>query len=364
MTDNINRSCRKETFGALSDGRNVDIFTLTNGNGMTVKITTYGATVVSIVVPDRNGQMGDVTLGFDSLEGYLQEGNQFIGATIGRFANRIARGTFTLNGKEYHLGINNGVNHLHGGPLGFDKVLWQAEEPVDANDAKVTMTYVSPDGEEGYPGTMNITIVFTLTDDNELRFEYSAVSDADTLVNLTNHAYFNLDGEGSILDHLLQLNASRFTPIDETSIPTGPLVSVTGTPFDFTRPAKIGNRINNDSDEQLKNGSGYDHNFVCDTDGTLAKIATVYSEKSGRVFEVLTTEPGVQFYSGNFLNGTLTGKNGIVYGKRHGFCLETQHFPDSPNQPSFPDTILKADEKFSSTTIYRFSVADSIPDLG
>lgn len=361
MAENVKRSCTKRPFGVLPDGRAVDIFTLTNSSGMIVAITTYGATVVSIQVPDKNGETGDVALGFDTLEGYLQEGNQFIGATIGRFANRIARGKFTLNGKEYTLAINNGVNHLHGGPLGFDRVLWSAEDPVDRNDAKVTMTYQSPDGEEGYPGNMNVSVTFTLTDENELRFDYTAVSDADTLVNLTNHSYFNLNGEGSILGHQLRLNASKYTPIDETSIPFGSIDSVTGTPFDFTQSAAIGDRIDDPDDGQIKNGCGYDHNFVCDTDGGLSKIATVHSPDTGRVLDVLTTEPGVQFYSGNFLNGTLTGKQGIVYRKRNGFCLETQHFPDSPNQPSFPDTTLKANEKFTSTTIYRFSVSEEMP---
>ena len=361
MADNAKRSCTKQAFGVLPDGRAVEIFTLANSKGMVVTITTYGATVVSIRVPDKNGSMGDVTLGFDTVEGYLQEGNQFLGATIGRYGNRIARGKFSLNGKEYVLAVNNGVNHLHGGPLGFDRVLWSAEEPIDQNDAKITMTYFSPDGEEGYPGNMNVSVVFTLTEDNELRFDYTAVSDADTLVNLTNHSYFNLNGEGSILGHILQLNASRYTPIDETSIPFGSIDSVSGTPFDFTQPAEIGDHIDDPNDEQIKNGCGYDHNFVCDTDGSLSKIATVFSPESGRVLEVVSTEPGVQFYSGNFLNGTLTGKNGIVYQKRNGFCLETQHYPDSPNQPTFPDTTLKANEKFTSTTVYRFSIADKMP---
>ncbi|MBN1578608.1 MAG: galactose mutarotase [Chitinispirillaceae bacterium] len=354
------RQCTRTTFGSMPDGRKVDLFTLTNHNGVTVTITAYGAAVVSIIIPDKNGDMGDIILGFDSLAGYLQKGNPFFGSTIGRFANRIARGKFTLNGKEYTLAINNGVNHLHGGPGGFDKVLWQAENIDRKDDAAVTMSYESPDGEEGYPGAMKATVAFQLTDNNELRFDYHAEADADTVVNLTNHTYFNLNGQGDILDHLLRLNASSFTPIDATQIPTGELRPVAGTPFDFTRPEKIGSRIDRTDDEQIVNGLGYDHNFVCSTNGSLSKAAAVYSPASGRLLEVLTTEPGIQFYSGNFLDGTLTGKRGVIYKKRGGFCLETQHFPDSPNQKLFPSVVLKAGTLFKSTTINRFSVADGI----
>ncbi|MBN1308311.1 MAG: galactose mutarotase [Chitinispirillaceae bacterium] len=350
--------CARTLFGTMPDGRKVDLFTLTNCNGVTVTITTYGAAVVSIIVPDKKGAMGDIVLGFDSLDGYLRRENPFFGSTIGRFANRIARGKFTLNGKEYALATNNGVNHLHGGITGFDKVLWRAENIERKDDAAVTMSYVSPDGEEGYPGTMKVAVAFQLTDNNELRFEYRAEADADTIVNLTNHTYFNLDGEGEILDHLLQLNATSFTPIDATQIPTGELRPVAGTPFDFTRPERIGSRIGRSDDEQIVNGLGYDHNFVCSTDGSLSKAAAVYSPASGRLLEVLSTEPGMQFYSGNYLDGSLMGKGGVIYRKRSGFCLETQHFPDSPNQKSFPSTVLKAGGVFESTTVNRFSVAD------
>ena len=352
--------CTKTDFGTMPDGRKVDLFTLTNKNGMTVTLTTYGAAVVSILVPDNKGVMGDVVLGFDSLSGYLQKGNPFFGSTIGRFANRIARGKFTLNGKEYTLAINNGLNHLHGGPGGFDKVLWSAEEGDNTDEAAVTMSYRSPDGEEGYPGTLTVSVRFELTDNNELRFDYRASSDADTIVNLTNHTYFNLNTDGDILGHLLRLNANTFTPIDETQIPTGEISPVAGTPFDFTRPEKVGARIDRTDDVQIVNGLGYDHNFVCATDGSLTKVAEIYSPVTGRLLEVLSTEPGIQFYSGNFLDGSLTGKRGMVYQKRSGFCLETQHYPDSPNQPSFPTVVLKAGAQFTSTTVNRFSVAKGI----
>jgi aldose 1-epimerase len=360
MIANEKCGCRKASFGFLPDGRNADLFTLTNTNGMSVTLTTFGAAVVSISVPDKNGKMGDVALGFDTIEGYLQETNPFFGSTIGRFANRIARGTFSLNGKQYTLAINNGLNHLHGGPKGFDKVLWRVEGIMDEDKPEITMLYTSPEGEEGYPGTMNVSVNFSLSDDNELKFDYRATSDADTVVNLTNHTYFNLSGSEDILGHILFLNAGNFTPIDETQIPTGEIQSVEGTPFDFTRPAAIGSRINQEEDQQIVNGLGYDHNFVCDTDGSLSRVAAVFAPETGRLREVLTTDPGVQFYSGNFLDGTLTGKKGVVYNKRSGFCLETQHFPDSPNRPEFPSVLLKEGEEFSSSTIYRFSVSDEI----
>ncbi len=351
---------KKEDFGTMPDGRKVQIFTLTNRNGVKVSVTTYGATVVSILTPDRNGIPGDIALGFDSLSGYLQKGNPFIGSTIGRFANRIARGRFTLNGKEYKLAVNNGVNHLHGGIYGFDKVLWNVEEERNTSPASVTMSYFSPDGEEGYPGNLRVTVRFELNDDNELKFDYTASSDADTIINLTNHTYFNLDTKGDILGHILRLNAKYFTPIDETQIPTGEIRVVAGTPFDFTKPEKIGARIDHTDNVQIVNGCGYDHNFVCDTKGGLTKVAEVFSPLTGRLLEVLTTEPGIQFYSGNFLDGSLKGKGGVIYKKRSGFCLETQHYPDSPNQPTFPTAVLKAGVTFKSTTINRFSVAEGI----
>jgi aldose 1-epimerase len=356
------RSCSVAPFGALPDGRQVAIYTLTNKKGSQVAITTYGASVVSITVPDRYGEMDDVALGFDSLDGYLLSGNPFFGSTIGRYGNRIARGKFSLNGKEYVLAVNNGVNHLHGGPGGFDKVLWNARS-IDADEAQVTMTYTSSDGEEGYPGTLIATVRFVFTDRDELEIHYHATTDADTIVNLTNHTYFNLNGKGSVLEHLMQIDAPSFTPIDETSIPLGPIQSVAGTSFDFTSPKKIGKHINLKDDLQIKNGCGYDHNFVFAPGNVLRTVATVISPESGRKMEVLTTEPGVQFYSGNFLDGTLPGKGGTTYEQRSGFCLETQHFPDSPNQPEYPSTVLKPGETYTSTTVYRFGI-ESDPVAG
>lgn len=349
----------RRAFGSMPDGSGVELLTLRNRNGMTVTLSTFGATVVSIMVPDKRGVMGDVALGFDTLAGYIDKSNPFLGATIGRYANRIARGKFVLNGKSYSLATNNGVNHLHGGPGGFDKCLWTVAA-ADESRPSVTMSYNSPDGEEGYPGTMKVEVVFSLSDSNELRFDYRAVSDADTIVNLTNHTYFNLNCQGDILDHLLWINAKSYTPIDNTQIPTGELCAVEGTPFDFTLPERIGARINRVDDIQIVNGSGYDHNYVLEGDGSLARVAAVFSEDTGRLLEVFTTELGVQFYSGNFLEGAPEGKGGVIYRKRSGLCLETQHFPDSPNQPSFPSVVLRAKDNFMSTTIYRLSVADGI----
>ena len=357
MIDAGKRQCTRSPFGTLPDGRPVELYSLENEKGTRVSLTTYGAAVVSIIVPDKNGEWGDIALGFDSLEGYLNPGNPFFGSTIGRYANRIARGRFTLNGKQYSLAVNNGVNHLHGGPGGFDKVLWTAQ-PIDSAMARVTMAYFSPDGEEGYPGTMKVSVQFTLTDNDEFEIRYRAECDTDTVVNLTNHTYFNLECRGDVLGHVLQLDAPSFTPIDETSIPTGVIADVSGTPFDFTRPKTIGQDIDRTDDIQIKNGCGYDHNFVLASGEALRKVATVVSPVSGRQLQVLTTEPGIQFYSGNFLDGSLTGKQGTVYAVRNGFCLETQHFPDSPNRPEFPSTILKAGETFTSTTVYRFTVVE------
>ena len=352
------KSCIKEIFGIMPDGQFSDIYTLTNIQGASVSIIDYGATIVSINVPDKDGVMGDIALGFSSLEGYLQENNLFFGSTVGRYANRIARGKFTLNGKEYTLAANNGVNHLHGGHKGFDKVLWRVKESGENDIAGITLEYVSLDGEEGYPGTLKVSVGFILTDKNELRIDYSAVSDADTIVNLTNHTYFNLDGRGDILGHVLKINANSFTPFDETQIPTGEIKPVAGTPFDFTLPEKIGARINAD-DEQLKYGAGYDHNFILLSSDLRNPAAEAFSPDTDRLLQVFTTEPGVQFYSGNFLGDALADcKDGPIYKRRSGFCLETQHFPDSPNKPMFPSTLLKAGERFTSTTIYRFSVTN------
>lgn len=319
---------------------------------------TYGATLVSLKVPDRAGKFDDVTLGFDSLANY--EGDtHYMGQVIGRYANRIAKGRFTLNGVEYKLAANNGENHLHGGLRGFDKVVWKARPLNTKTGSAVEMTYVSRDGEEGYPGTLTVRVVYTLTEANELKLDYSATTDKDTVVNLTNHAYFNLAGHGAgeILDHLLTVNADRFTPTDPGSIPTGELRPVRGTPFDFRRATAVGARIGQD-EEQLKFGNGYDHNFVVNGRNGVLRLAARASEpKSGRVMEVWTTEPGVQLYTGNFLfpGGEGVGKGGAVYRRRHGFCLETQHYPDSPNRPGFPSTVLRGGGRFRSTTVYKFS---------
>ena len=344
------------SFGMLPGKGAVEILTLRNDRGMAVSILTYGATVQSISVPDRNGVMDDVVLGFDSMPGYLGE-NPYFGSIIGRYGNRIANGSFTIDGETFTLARNNGPNHLHGGLVGFDKVIWDWEAyTTDDDEAVVTLTYVSEDGEEGYPGTLSVTVTYTLTQGNELIVDYEAATTKATPVNLTQHSYFNLGGEGSgdVLDHVLSLNANRFTPVDSMLIPTGELRSVEGTPFDFKRrPAAIGSRIEQDN-EQLQIGGGYDHNFVLDGGRRpLALAARVYDPDSGRTLEVHTTEPGVQLYTGNFLDG-ITGKSGHVYGPRAGFCLETQHYPDSPNQPDFPSTILRPGEQYRSRTVFAF----------
>ncbi|MBC8101292.1 MAG: galactose mutarotase [Cytophagales bacterium] len=355
---------KQKAFGKLPDGTAVTLYTLTNASGAQVAIMNYGGTVVSLKVPDRKGKMDDITLGFDSIAGYLKESNPYFGALIGRYGNRIASGKFTLDGAAYTLAVNNGPNSLHGGKKGFDKVVWSANPAAVTPDGGVglELSYLSKDGEEGYPGNLNVKVVYTLTSDNALKIDYTATTDKTTVINLTNHAYFNLNGAGSsdILDHVVQLNADRFTPVNSTLIPTGERKSVAGTPFDFRTPTAIGARINN-TDEQIGFGGGYDHNFVLnsagpgDSGGILQPFARVVAPKTGRVMEVLTTEPGVQFYTGNFLDGTAVGKGKKVYQKRYGFCLETQHFPDSPNQPDFPSTILKPGETYRQTTVYRFS---------
>ncbi len=346
-----------QAWGKTPEGAEVNLYTLTNAKGVEARIMNYGAILVSLKVPDRQGTLSDIVLGFDSLDPYLKE-NPHFGAVVGRYGNRIAKGHFTLEGKEYKLAINNGANSLHGGIKGFDKQLWTGKTMETKDGPAVQLTYVSKDGEEGYPGTLTSTVTYTLTGTNELRIHYQATTDKPTVVNLTNHSYFNLAGAGNgdILGHLLTLHADRFTPVDSGLIPTGELRSVEGTPFDFRKPTAIGARINNTSDEQIKAGGGYDHNFVLNgTAGTLRPAARVSDPTTGRVMEVLTTEPGVQFYTGNFLDGTITGKGGKVYNKRAAFCLETQHYPDSPNQPKFPSTELKPGGKYDTTTVFRFS---------
>lgn len=357
----------QNSFGVLPDGREVSVFTLRNANGIEVRIIDYGGIVLSILAPDREGTFTDITLGYDNLEGYLTE-TPYFGSLIGRYGNRIASGRFTLDGVEYELATNNGPNHLHGGDHGFDKVLW-ASEPIERSEGVgVALFYESADGEEGYPGRLSVAVDYVLTDNDELVIGYRASTDGATPVNLTHHSYFNLAGSGDILAHGLQINAEHYTPVDATLIPTGEIAPVAGTPFDFTVPTAIGARIAEDN-EQLAHGGGYDHNFVLvrndegatiGTGGELPEIvlaARVVEPNSGRMLEVETTEPGLQFYSGNFLDGTLTGKGGWVYEHRTGLCLETQHFPDSPNQPGFPSTILRPGEEYRSRTIYRFSVA-------
>ena len=340
-------------YGKTTDGTPVTLYTLTNAHGLEATITNYGGIVVSLKTPDRTGKMGDVVLGFDTFEPYLGQHPHF-GALIGRYGNRIGKAKFTLDGKEYTLAKNNGENSLHGGIMAFDKVVWTAKPATRKDGQALELTYVSKDMEEGFPGTLTATVVYTLTDADELRIEYQAKTDKPTIVNLTNHSYFNLSGSGDILKHELMLDADRFTPVDSGLIPTGELKPVQGTPFDFRKPAAIGARIDA-ADEQIKMGGGYDHNWVLNGKaGTMHLAARVHDPSSGRTMEVTTTEPGVQFYTGNFLDGSIKGKGGQVYAKRSGFCLETQHFPDSPNKPSFPSTTLRPGATYSTTTVYKF----------
>jgi aldose 1-epimerase len=347
---------KREPFGKMPDGKAVERFTLTNANGIELKAITYGGIITSLRVPDRTGRLDDIVLGFDNLESYLKD-HPFFGAIIGRYGNRIAKGTFTLDGQTYKLATNNGPNHLHGGDKGFDKVLWTVE-PVAGRNA-IAFSRTSPDGEEGYPGNLRVQVTYTLTDANELIVDYRATTDKATPVNLTQHSYFNLAGQasGDILGHQLMLNADRYTPVDDTLIPTGELTAVDGTPFDFRKPTAIGARIDQ-ADAQLKNGKGYDHNWVLNRTGSGRQLAArVIEPKTGRTMEIETTEPGIQFYSGNFLDGKLTGKAGAVYKHRTGFCLETQHYPDSPNQPKFPSTTLRPGSEYRSSTVFTFGVA-------
>jgi aldose 1-epimerase len=349
-----NPAVEKIQFGKTHDGMTVEQYILRNADGVVAKVITYGATLTDLLVPDASGETASVVLGFDRLDGYLGD-QPYFGATIGRVANRIAGGTFELNGQTYKLATNNGPNHLHGGLKGFDKVVWQAEPHAGA-EPSVTFSYRSPDGEESYPGNVTARVTYTLTARNEVRLDYEATTDRPTPINLTNHSYFNLAGEGSgtILDHELMIAADEFTPVDATLIPTGGILPVRGTPMDFTTPTRIGARI-----DQVPGPppGGYDHNFVLRPHTDLALAARLRDPKSGRVMEVLTTEPGVQFYSGNFLDGKIHGRSGAAYVKHAALCLETQHFPDAVHHPNFPTTILQPGQTFSSRTLYRFSTA-------
>lgn len=339
------------TFGTTSFGEAVRLFTLTNDQGMEIRITNYGGIVVSIKVPDRIGQFDDVVLGHDSLEGYLNH-SRYFGALIGRHANRIARGRFALDGIEYRLSTNNGANHLHGGMRGFDKVVWTPREIEDG----LELRYASPDGEEGYPGNVEAIVTYTLTESNELRIDYRATTDRKTIVSLTNHSYFNLAGGGTILGHELQINADAFTPVAHGLVTTGEILCVQDTPMDFRSPTAIGRHIDDD-DEQLQHAGGYDHNFVLrDQSAAMTPAAVLFDPSAGRKLEIFTTEPGMQFYSGNFLDGSIIGKNGRAYVRHSGCCLEAQHFPDSPNHPNFPSTVLQPGEEYRQTTVHRFSV--------
>jgi len=344
--------CSCSPFGRNPSGGEVMLYTLANARGTMVKITPFGGIITSIIVSDREGRMGDVVLGFDALADYTDKVPYF-GAIIGRYGNRIAAGRFSLDGIIYALACNNGRNHLHGGIRGFDKVLWSTEG-VQAERAGLTLTYLSRHMEEGYPGNLSVKAIYTLTDDDRLVIDYSASTDKKSIINLTNHSYFNLAGEGEILDHELFIDADRYTPVDEGLMPTGELAPVGNTPFDFRTPQAIGARIGL-QDEQLIRAGGYDHNYVLNGKiGDLRRAAAAFEPRTGRILEVWTTEPGMQLYTGNFLDGTLTGRHGRVYGYRTGFCLETQHFPDSPNHPDFPTTVINPGETWASRTVFRF----------
>lgn len=349
-------SIEKESYGK-ADGREVMLYTLTNANGLVAKITNYGGIVTELLVPDKDGKLGDIVLGYGKLDDYVKE-TPYFGALIGRYGNRIGKGKFTLDGKEYQLATNdNNINHLHGGVKGFDKVVWDAKEIKADNGVGLELNYLSKDMEEGYPGNLKVKVIYMLTNDNELTVEYKATTDKTTVANLTQHNYYNLGGHdsGPILGHLLMLNADSFTPTDEGLIPTGEIRSVEGTPMDFRKPTAIGARITAEY-EPLKFGGGYDHNWVLNKDkqGELSLAAEVYEPNSGRVMEIWTTQPAIQFYSGNFLDGSNVGKGGVAYQHRTAFCLETQHYPDSPNNPNFPSTVLKPGETYTHKTVHKF----------
>jgi aldose 1-epimerase len=347
---------KKELFGKTGDGRPVDLYTLTNSHGLELRAMTYGGIIVSLRVPDKHGKLGDIVLGHETLEGYIPN-TPYFGVIVGRYANRIANAAFILDGVKYALAKNDGPNSLHGGIKGFNQQIWEGKEFKNAKGVGVGFSYLSKDGEEGYPGNLKVNVSYTLTNENQLVVDYEATTDKATPLNLSQHSYFNLAGEGNgdILGHHLMLNADRFTPVDKTLIPTGELRPVKGTPMDFTKPTAIGARISDDY-EQLVVGRGYDHNWVINRkDDSLTLAAKVHEPTSGRIMEVFTTQPGVQFYSGNFLDGTITGKQGHVYKHRYGLCLETQHYPDSPNHPEFPSSILRPGQTFKSQTVFKFS---------
>lgn len=346
----------KKIFGTLPTGEQVYSYTLKNKNGMEISIINYGATVVSLTAPDRNGKFEDVVLGYDSLEGYINDKSYF-GSIVGRYGNRIGKGKFSIDGNNYQLTINDGENHLHGGINGYNKVFWNAEPAITDSSQSLKLTYVSPDSEQGYPGTVTLQVIYTLNNNNELQIDYTGVTDKPTILNPTHHSYFNLTGNpgNTILDHELTINAENFTPVGKGLITTGKLAKVENTPIDFRKPEKIGLRINDDF-EQLKFGKGYDHNWALDNyNGKVQTAVTLYDSTSGRLMEVLTDQPGMQFYSGNFLDGTIKGKNNILYKLRTGLCLEAQGFPDSPNKPNFPSVRLNPGETYKQTTIYKFS---------
>ena len=355
----------KTAFGALKTGEAIDLYTLKNAKGMIVSVMTYGGAIVKWTAPDRDGKYEDIVLGCDDVSGY-EKGVPYFGAIVGRYGNRIAKGKFNLEGKNYKLAVNNIGNHLHGGIKGFDKVVWAAT-PINGEEPALKLTYLSKDGEEGYPGSLNVEVVYTLQKDNSVKMDYTATTDKTTHCNLTNHTYFNLTGNANktILDHEVTLNADRYLPVDKTLIPTGELKPVANTVFDFTKSMKIGARINDSSDIQIKYGGGYDHAWILSptviasdsaaTEGGMRLAATVNEPLSGRKMEVLTTEPAIQFYTGNFLDGTIVGKNNVIYNRRTGLCLETEHYPDAPNQSKFPSTVLKAGETYRTTTVYKFS---------
>jgi aldose 1-epimerase len=355
----MDASISQVLFGKTPDGAPVDIYTLRNAAGVEARICNYGGIIVSLKAPDRAGHLSDVVLGCDHLDDYLAN-NPFFGALVGRFGNRIAKAKFSLDGVTYSLAANNGPNALHGGLKGFDKVLWQATRTAAAPEPTLELNYLSKDGEEGYPGNLNVKAVYSLTAENALRLDFTATTDKSTIINLTQHTYFNLAGKGDILGHQVQIDADRFTPVDSALIPTGELWPVAGTPLDFRQPAAIGARIEQD-DPQLKRGNGYDHNFVLNHPmGRLDVVARVSEPATGRVLEVLTTEPGLQLYTGNFLDGSIRGKGGQTYPRHSGFCLEAQHFPDSPNQPAFPTVVLKPGAVFRNTIVFRLSCAPSV----